>query len=380
MSKVALTNAKSNFSHLTVDAHLLTALTSSPKDRLFILQTESRILSLLRRHRPSTESTLHFQDLNSYYRMLVHRVVRFYGLERTADSVGRSVTVYKPQSTYVRPLVKLFELLEPASAVPPEEGAGGSEESSAGASKAKFTIMKRNAGESGLVRATRAEKPSKTLEERERAYEEARARIFEAFVEAETGVEQQLVRAEEPVAAAATKDKEPDSRTEADPRTGSRAEPWTDSGPEPPAADPLLLLLQDSREDVVQFSGWKNIDAIPPFIPAALLAHPPGGDARSGPGEEGEHDPYDIDFESIWIPQHVFVAFNIPAATADASALRALKARCKRHHCKLLSTEDADTGLLLFTYRVGETEERIGGKLGLRVERWRPRYFPEPPQ
>lgn len=340
MSKVSTFNARSNFPHLTIDAHLLTALTSSPKDRLFILQTESRILCLVRRPTNANEPALHFQDLNSYYRMLVHRVVRFYGLERTADSVGRSVTVYRPQSAYLRPLVKLSDLVEPESAVPPDPKEGVVLSST----RTKFVIMKRAAETGPAVSEARTETPSKTLEEREKEYEQARARIFAAFKEAESAVTSYLAD-EDSIQVRA----------------------------HPPQA---MESREDNGEDVVHFGGWKNIDSIQPFIPTVLQNHSPKKDVCILPSEE--HDPYDIDFENIWIPQHIFVALNLPVM--DPSALRSFKSRCKRQHCKVYVMDGSDVGLLLFVYRVGETEEWISNKLGVVVERWRPLYFPEPPQ
>lgn len=325
------TNAISNFPSLKVDAFLLNALNSSLSDRDFVVRVETHILSRLFKH---CEDEVTFYDLNSYFRMLVHRVTRYYELERTADCVLRTVTVYRPPSSphYRQPIVKLAEFVEPQAHGPPTEL---KVTPSPPAAPQKLTIMKRSATAEPMAKEAVAI-PVRTLEEREREYEAVRARIFHS---------------EEETASAAEFSALSQSTVEE-----------TNLG---------KVAVADAERDyeVVHFKGWKDIDAIKPFIPAIIPAADPIGIFVEA--VEGE-----FDFSAIWVPQHIFTVKFLPI---DEVALRQIKAKCKRRHCRLHPQSDATRGILLFTYRVGESDAQISDMLGLECERWRPFFLPEPP-
>lgn len=88
---------------VVLDATLMLAL-QTPKDRAFILDIEALVLSFLssplypispsnpsisQMCRPVTE----LEPINSYYRLLVHRVARFYGLEHTVEPARPAILI-----------------------------------------------------------------------------------------------------------------------------------------------------------------------------------------------------------------------------------------------------------------------------------------------
>ncbi|PJF17008.1 hypothetical protein PSACC_03179 [Paramicrosporidium saccamoebae] len=285
-----------NYKDLTVDAYLLTALNGSSKDREFILRIETQIVGTLFR---GSEAEVTFCDLNSYYRMLVHRITRYYDLQRTADSLERTVTVYRPFSGHARPLLKLADLAEPEWSVPPEPGQKA-------VALQKFTIMKReNATEQTVVAKPTAN--AKSLAEREEQYEIARARIFQNFNDKKT-LPQAKVK---PVA------HEDESTTDG---------------------------------EIVQFRGWKDvdIDAIEPFVPLEP-SEPSKPSQLFGPsGTTAAIQNDHFDFYTGWIPQHIYVLEGIPP---DEAAAKSLRSKCKRRHARLYFSKGAQSGLLVFTYK-----------------------------
>lgn len=232
-------NKQSNLPNLKIDAILLHSLNTSPNDRDFVLRVEAHLFSRLFRHE---EGEVTFYDLNSYYRMLVHRVTRYYDLERIADSVLRTVTVFRPLDGYERPIVKLADLVEPDAICPPETSPATRPSPSPSNMNAvvgampKLTIMKRNpAAETFNKEPSSA--PVKSLEEREREYEAARARIFQ----------QESVPDE-------------DNSTVSPTMTTTETEPQSST--------------VNDEEEVIHFRGWKDIDAIKPFIQESFPPSP----------------------------------------------------------------------------------------------------------
>lgn len=313
-----------NFPDLLVDAHLLAALNSSPRDRDFIIRVEGRLLALLIK---GTEAEVSFTDLNSYYRMLVHRVTRYYDLQRTADPIQRSVTVYRPPSAHPKPLLKLADLVEPESVAPPEDD-------SRPPPQVKFTIMKREAvleeQNPTMTRIT----STRTLAEREAEYERVRARIFWGSEEGEEG-------------------DSVEAKVQAPPSTGISS---------------LMNNEMVSSDEIVQFQGWQDIEAIKPFIPSIISSEEP---IRRTTDEE---EPFN--FASVWVPQHIWVITSLPL---DEASLKSLKSKCRRKHCKMYRKEKSTSSLLLFSYRVGETSEELTSALGVPCQKWQPRYYIEPP-
>ena len=328
-------NINSNFKGLPQDAYLLHALNTLPADRDFILHVESTLLNSLFKHGKYHET---LNGLNSYFRMLVHRVTRYYRLERMADKAMRSVTVFRPNGNYVKPLVRLLELVEPEAIEPPTEKKIQITKT-APFPVQKMTIMKRLSPiQDNHMRISASSIPAKSLEERAKEYETVRARIFENLKEEEDDT---LMREEIEM-------------------------PTNDDN-----TNDLDHSMEESSQalhsDIVHFQGWQDIDAIKPFIPSkqavrTVVGHPNG--------EE-------FDFASIWVPQHIFVIFNLPT---DEDALRGIKSRCKKNHCKLHAEAGSDIGLLIFNYVVAETSQYVSELMGLLCTRWCPFYLPEPPE
>ncbi|KAJ0397629.1 hypothetical protein ATCC90586_001313 [Pythium insidiosum] len=178
VSPATATAASARFGPL--DPVLLAGL-ENPRERLTLLKFEDQIVRFVRNPR---EVQLSFPPLSSYHRLIVHRLAERCALEhQTADyspyaqgydgNASRVVTLFKTAHTLV-PRVLLIDLstekkqpaMTPASApkimirkrgAPPRGGASGGPNG-------------RNSAE--------AKNTQRSIEDRERAYAEARARIF----------------------------------------------------------------------------------------------------------------------------------------------------------------------------------------------------------
>ncbi|GMF09398.1 unnamed protein product [Phytophthora lilii] len=161
----------------TASAHgpldpVLVAGLENARERLTLLKFEDQIVRFLRNPR---EPHLNFPPLSSYHRLIVHRLAQRCGLEhQTADynpyenSSARVVTLFKtPQSAVPRVLLIDLSADRQAPAVTP-------------ASAPRIMMRKRSAPRPGANggRGNGADKATPSLQDRERAYAEARARIF----------------------------------------------------------------------------------------------------------------------------------------------------------------------------------------------------------
>ncbi|KAK1947382.1 R3H domain-containing protein 1 [Phytophthora citrophthora] len=161
----------------TASAHgpldpVLVAGLENARERMTLLKFEDQIVRFLKNPR---EPHLIFPPLSSYHRLIVHRIAQRCGLEhQTADynpyenSSARVVTLFKTAQSAV-PRVLLIDLSadRQTPAVTP-------------ASAPRIMIRKRGAPRPGANggRGNGADKATPTLQDRERAYAEARARIF----------------------------------------------------------------------------------------------------------------------------------------------------------------------------------------------------------
>eukprot|EP01135_Chromosphaera_perkinsii_P011672 Nk52_evm10s2473 gene=Nk52_evmTU10s2473 len=148
-----------------VDSFLLTVL-NSPKDRITLLKLEDDFKRFLG---DASQNKLEFPPMTSYHRLIVHRSAQFFGLDHVVDPSGRCVHVYKSEICTVPALV-FSDYIEEEEPKPPQ----------------KVKIMRRNENASkkeadvGNIGALKDEKKTvMTIEEREKAYKEARARIFQ---------------------------------------------------------------------------------------------------------------------------------------------------------------------------------------------------------
>ncbi|ETI34029.1 hypothetical protein F441_19207 [Phytophthora nicotianae CJ01A1] len=161
----------------TASAHgpldpVLVAGLENARERMTLLKFEDQIVRFLKNPR---EPHLNFPPLSSYHRLIVHRLAQRCGLEhQTADynpyenSSARVVTLFKTAQSAV-PRVLLIDLSadRQTPAVTP-------------ASAPRIMMRKRSAPRPGANggRGNGADKATPTLQDRERAYAEARARIF----------------------------------------------------------------------------------------------------------------------------------------------------------------------------------------------------------
>ncbi|KAH7488608.1 hypothetical protein PRIC1_007278 [Phytophthora ramorum] len=160
----------------TASAHgpldpVLVAGLENARERLTLLKFEDQIVRFLKNAR---EPHLNFPPLSSYHRLIVHRLAQRCGLEhQTAEynpyenSSARVVTLFKtPQSAVPRVLLIDLSPDRQTPTVTP-------------ASAPRIMMRKRSAPRPGANgRGNGADKAMPTLQDRERAYAEARARIF----------------------------------------------------------------------------------------------------------------------------------------------------------------------------------------------------------
>ncbi|CAF1107270.1 unnamed protein product [Rotaria sp. Silwood1] len=97
-SSIDITNPYKDFSGIDTESFITTTLRNNPKDRTLLLSLEKIFQQFIQ----NEEQTLHqFQAMNSYERMIVHRVAAFYGLDHNVDKNGQSIIVTKTPNTRI---------------------------------------------------------------------------------------------------------------------------------------------------------------------------------------------------------------------------------------------------------------------------------------
>ncbi|CAF4041379.1 unnamed protein product [Rotaria sp. Silwood2] len=97
-SPIDTTNPYKDFSGIDTESFITTTLRNNPKDRTLLLNLEKLFQQFIQ----NEEQTLHqFQAMNSYERMIVHRVAAFYGLDHNVDKNGQSIVVTKTPNTRI---------------------------------------------------------------------------------------------------------------------------------------------------------------------------------------------------------------------------------------------------------------------------------------
>ena len=191
------------------DEKLLEALDSA-KDRLFLLQLEQQFISFIQ---DSQANSLDLGPYNSFFRLLAHRLGDYYKLSHWADSSTNAVRLYKTNETLFAQLpmsLSAFrrKLSEEGPSAPPSmqimrrsgvasvempatESGDNTNANSVAASKATSEagdeVQKASAVGSPEGSTTARDKATKTREEREAKYKEARDRIFGDWKEGENG-------------------------------------------------------------------------------------------------------------------------------------------------------------------------------------------------
>ncbi|KAJ1786943.1 hypothetical protein GGH19_004978 [Coemansia sp. RSA 1807] len=160
-----------------IDPILVTALSTNVSDRQFVLETELLVCQFLSQR----TKRLSFSKQNSYRRLLLHKLADYYELTHVVVGQHRDeIAFYKNLETEVVQPVSLgeqVELLDDAEGV--EQGG---EEEEVGFTRILVKKSERGlAGSTGrLVGAQSAGvRPGISIEERQAAYERARAEIFQ---------------------------------------------------------------------------------------------------------------------------------------------------------------------------------------------------------
>jgi hypothetical protein len=200
----------SQFSYWMPDEKLLEAL-DSPKDRLFLLQLEQKIVSFVQN---PTENSLDLPPYNSFLRLLAHRLGDYYRLSHFVDSSANAVRLYKTGTTQLPTPLSAFRPGGSSDDVPPTqpsmkimrrsgtvgldgqiiESGNTTNNNSIVPSKAGSETDEDNQKVSGMVSPaeslTAKDKATQTREEREAKYKEVRERIFADWKEGENEKDQ----------------------------------------------------------------------------------------------------------------------------------------------------------------------------------------------
>lgn len=159
-----------------LDAVILAAL-RKPQDRIFLLKLDLEFESFI--NNPQ-RVRLDFPQMNSYHRLIVHRVATYFKLTHLFDPVRRSIYLCKNVSTEI-PVVRFSDLIEkeeePITTAPKFQIM---RRLSSGRGHRKGDISPADSNLSGDSKSA-LDRKQMTLEERKVAYEEARARIFQDF-------------------------------------------------------------------------------------------------------------------------------------------------------------------------------------------------------
>ncbi|CAB4379057.1 unnamed protein product [Rhizophagus irregularis] len=148
-----------------LDGFLLAAL-KNQKDRLFLLKLDQEMERFIKE---KNRTRLEFPPMNSYQRLIVHRVAQYFKLSHVVDTSGKAVVLYKSAETQI-PILRFSDLLEQEEEKP---------------EKSVKIMRRQQTHPQGQLRSTgdsdsnsEGERKILTIEEREAAYQKARARIF----------------------------------------------------------------------------------------------------------------------------------------------------------------------------------------------------------
>ncbi|CAF1530289.1 unnamed protein product [Rotaria magnacalcarata] len=97
-SSIDTTNPYKDFAGIDTESFITATLRNNPKDRALLLTLEKLFQQFIQ----NEEQTSHqFQAMNSYERMIVHRVAAFFGLDHNVDKNGQSIVVTKTPNTRI---------------------------------------------------------------------------------------------------------------------------------------------------------------------------------------------------------------------------------------------------------------------------------------
>ncbi|CAF3349647.1 unnamed protein product [Rotaria sp. Silwood1] len=87
-----------DFSGVDTESFITTTLRNNPKDRTLLLTLETVFQGFIQ---DDEQKSHQFQAMNSYERMIVHRVAAFFGLDHNVDKNGQAVVVTKTPNTRI---------------------------------------------------------------------------------------------------------------------------------------------------------------------------------------------------------------------------------------------------------------------------------------
>lgn len=326
----------SNFPDLIVDARIFNTIydKSNGNEESFIKGVEDRMLDKLRlREKIPGEHHLVYDNLNSYYRMIVHRVARYYGLKHEVNVEGLfgEILIIRNEDWQERPILKMQDFFEPRKQELDTTATATSSSSSS------LRIMKREVKKLECIEDPLDDFKSLTeiitLEERERKYVEARARIFVSDQEDGDGDEDEKF-------------------------------PFTN--------DDLLLFLPNltnkasvivedvSDEEKILLKPtkmWNNVDGIKEFIPVKT--------------ENTGTLKIDFNYSKVEVPSHIKV-ITIP----KGHLFKNIKSIIKKNNCRIFRSSIITDNALLFL-RSEDLVPSIENILQIPLYPWIPKYFEE---
>ncbi|XP_075872050.1 R3H domain-containing protein 1-like isoform X2 [Nelusetta ayraudi] len=148
-----------------IDLHefLVNTLKGNPRDRIMLLKLEQEILDFISNKESQKRK---FPPMTSYHRMLLHRVAAYFGMDHNVDPSGKSVVINKTSSTRI-PDQKFCEHIK---------------DDRTDDFQKRYILKRDNSSfdrdDSSIRMRLKADKRSKSMEEREEEYQRARDRIF----------------------------------------------------------------------------------------------------------------------------------------------------------------------------------------------------------
>ncbi|XP_056883237.1 R3H domain-containing protein 1-like isoform X2 [Takifugu flavidus] len=148
-----------------IDLHefLVNTLKGNPRDRTMLLKLEQEILDFISNNETQKRK---FPPMTSYHRMLLHRVAAYFGMDHNVDPSGKSVVINKTTNTRI-PDQKFSEHIK---------------DDRSDEFQKRYILKRDNSSfdrEDSMIRMRlKADKRSKSMEEREEEYQRARERIF----------------------------------------------------------------------------------------------------------------------------------------------------------------------------------------------------------
>ncbi|XP_076579642.1 R3H domain-containing protein 1 isoform X5 [Chaetodon auriga] len=148
-----------------IDLHefLVNTLKGNPRDRIMLLKLEQDILDFISNNESQKRK---FPPMTPYHRMLLHRVAAYFGMDHNVDPSGKSVVINKTTNTRI-PDQKFSEHIK---------------DDRADDFQKRYILKRDNSSfdreDSTIRMRLKADKRSKSMEEREEEYQRARERIF----------------------------------------------------------------------------------------------------------------------------------------------------------------------------------------------------------